>query len=442
MKRLLTLLTLLLLCACSVQIYDLQPIIVGTNTPLPTVPVLRTASFNPTQLPDGNGATSTPPVHIAPTSILSAVSVNLNEIAMVDGGTGWAVGQIPGNVDQIILRTTDGGSSWKNVTPPQILYDFGGSEAEVAACFRDADYAWILYRSDGAVDKVNGIKLWYTRDGGEKWESANLPLNGYTIQYFSGVKIGFADQQTGWIFARVGQSEGREFIALYTTHDGGASWSAKVTSDSENLTSAGHKVGALFRDTLEGWISGESTVNEPGAVLWHTSDGGNSWYTQTLPSPTGDDIPNGLLTDSGYICSLSTPKFVDLQRNCAYAVLSCSGRELTEPISILYWTYDAFSTWHTYKLPKGNGNLTFYGITYGWYSTTADEGSDLPYAIYFTEDSGEHWREIAHPAWDSRLQFITEAVGFGIVTYNGQNAFVKSVNSGFSWAQIFPMAVP
>ena len=215
-----------------------------------------------------------------------------------------------------------------------------------------------------------------------------------------------------------------------------------VTSDSENLASRSRKNGALFRDTLEGWISGENTVDEPGAVLWHTSDGGNSWYQQTLPSPTGEDIPAGLLTDSGYSCSLSVPKYVDLQLNCAYAVLTCSGRDLDEPISILYWTIDNFYSWDTYKLPKGTGNIAFYGLSNGWYSTTADAGSDNPYAIYFTEDGGQTWRDIAHPAWDSKLQFLNETVGFAVVTYNGQNAFVKTVNSGFSWAQVFTMVGP
>ena len=442
MKRLLPLLFVIVLCACSVQIYDLQPIIVGTDTPLPAAPAIEATYYRSTDNPSDADGTATPPIHIAPTQILVSTSVNILEASMVDGGTGWAVGQIPGSVDNLILRTTDGGENWKNVTPPQILYDFGGYESEVATCFRDADYAWVLYRAGGAIDTVNGIKLWYTQDGGEKWESANIPITGYTIQYFSGAKIGFVDHQTGWIFARIGQSEGREYIGIYTTHDGGASWSAMVTSDSENLASRSRKNGALFRDTLEGWISGENTVDEPGAVLWHTSDGGNSWYQQTLPSPTGEDIPAGLLTDSGYSCSLSVPKYVDLQLNCAYAVLTCSGRDLTEPISILYWTIDNFYSWDMYKLPKGTGNLAFYGLSYGWYSTTAEAGADNPYVIYFTEDGGETWREIAHPAWDSKLQFLNETVGFAVVTYNGQNAFVKTVNSGFSWAQVFTMVGP
>ncbi len=442
MKRLLPVLLVIVLCACSVQIYDLQPIIVGTNTPLPTEPGTETPSSLSTDSPDFDDGTATPPIHIAPTQILVSTAVILREVSMVDGATGWAVGQLPGSVDNLILRTTDGGSNWKNVTPPQILYDYGGTETEVAYCFRDADYAWVLYRAGGAIDVVNGIKLWYTRDGGTKWESANIPINGYTIQYFSGAKIGFVDRQTGWIFARIGQAEGREYIGIYTTHDGGASWSAKVTSDSENLASRSRKNGAVFRDTLEGWISGEGTVDEPGAVLWHTSDGGNSWYQQMLPSPTGEGIPAGLLTDSGYTCSLSVPKFVDLQLNCAYAVLTCSGRDLNEPISILYWTIDNFYSWNMYKLPKGTGNLAFYGLSYGWYAAAADEGSDQPYVIYFTEDGGQSWRGIAHPSWDSKPQFINETVGYAVVTYLGENAFVKTVNSGFSWAQVTTMVGP
>ena len=161
-----------------------------------------------------------------------------------------------------------------------------------------------------------------------------------------------------------------------------------------------------------------------------------------LPEPWGINIPAGLLSDPSITCSLSVPKFVDLTYQCAWSVLKCSGGSLSEPVSILYWTYDRLSTWKTTRLPAAEGDLSFYGIEYGWYAIQNEPGSDFPYQILFTEDGGENWRTASKLAWDSKLQFITPAVGYAIVTYNGQPALVKTSNSGFDWEQIFAFIVP
>ena len=52
------------------------------------------------------------PIHIAPTEITQPVSVNILEIAMIDGGTGWGIGQIPRETDKMVLRTVDGAKTW------------------------------------------------------------------------------------------------------------------------------------------------------------------------------------------------------------------------------------------------------------------------------------------------------------------------------------------
>ena len=440
--RLLPAVLLLLITACSVQIYDLQPIIIGTNTPTPTE-VQRRVYVTPTPtLLHRREPTATPPVHIAPTPISEMVAVNILEITMIDGGTGWGIGRIPGSKDKLVLRTTDGAEHWKNVTPSQVIYDTAGMVAEVSACFRDAQHAWVIFSDENGYDPGKGVRVWFTENGGLTWESSGLPFSGYSIQFFTDPHIDFLDTQTGWIFAGIGQIDAREFSALYTTHDGGRTWTAMVTSATANLPSAGKKNGAVFRDTLEGWISGENTMNEPGAVLWHTFDGGNSWFQQYFPEPWGADIPAGLLSDPSVSCSLSVPKFEDLQYQCAWSVLKCEGGSLTEPVSVLYWSYDRLSNWRTMRLPSAEGDLSFYGIESGWYAIQNAPGADFAYEILYTEDGGNNWRTIARLAWDSRLQFITSAVGFGIVTYNGQLAMVKTSNGGFDWEQIFSFVVP
>lgn len=433
---------LFFLSACSVQIYDLQPIIIGTDTPTPTAVQQKVfVGKTPTASPQAD--TPTPPVHIAPTAISSMVSVNILEIKMIDGGIGWGIGQIAGSDDNLVLRTTDGAEHWKNVTPSQVIYDNAGIRMKITSCYRDAEHAWLIFQNpEEAFDASKGISVWLTEDGGITWESVQLPLSGYSIQQFSEPQINFLDNQTGWIFARIGRVDEREFIGLYTTHDGGRTWSPMVTTGTANLPSSSRKNGAVFRDTLEGWISGENTMNEPGTVLWHTFDGGNTWYEQLFPEPWGTDIPAGLLSDASIRCSLDVPKFVDFQYQYAWTVLRCSGGNLSEPVSILYWTYDRLSSWKTMRLPSAEGDISFYGIEYGWYAIRNETGSDYPYQILFTEDGGGNWRTASQLAWNSKLQFITPSIGYAIATYMGQPALVRTDNSGFAWEQLFAFVTP
>lgn len=438
----LPILVLALICGCSVQIYDLQPIIVGTNTPVPTV-VEQKAFVGVTPSPPiSRAASPTPPIHLAPTAITSMVAVNIYELVMVDGGSGWAIGRVPNGQDRIVLRTADGGNTWKNVTPSQVVYENAGASFSVTGSFKDANHAWLIFFDATQTNSKQGLHIWFTVDGGITWEESLLPAAGYALQFFEDPKITFLDNNTGWVFARIGRSESREFIGLYTTHDGGRNWNAMVTSSTGNLPSTGHKNGAVFRDTLEGWISAQNTINEPDTVLWHTFDGGNSWYKQQLPAPWGLNIPAGLLSDPAYACSLSVPKFVDIQYQYAWTVLTCSGGDLTEPVAILYWSYDRLSSWKMTGLPSATGALTFYGVQTGWYSIQNPPGADYPFTILFTEDGGDNWRPAANLSWDSVLQFITPAIGFGVATFNNMPALVRTSNSGFAWEQLFPMVVP
>ena len=196
------------------QIYDLQPIIIGTNTPTPTL--IKTQPFSGvTSTPGVRSNTPTPPIHIAPTQITSMTAVNILEITMIDGGTGWGIGQIPDEKDKMVLRTTDNAEHWKNVTPSQAVYDYAEKNTEVSGCFRDANHAWLIFYEKDTYDSKKGIIIWYTEDGGQTWESVNLPISGYAVQYVSDPQIGFLDNQNGWIFVRIGRNENREYVGIY-----------------------------------------------------------------------------------------------------------------------------------------------------------------------------------------------------------------------------------
>ncbi len=428
-----------LLSGCKVQVFDLQPII--PTVPSATIYLTPTALLRQTIAPKPE-ITSTPPLHIAPTQIQQMTAIDIFDLVMIDGADGWGIGQIPQGQGKIIVRTTDGGNKWQNVTPFEAIYANTGKNVETATYFLDANRAWVLYWETDKWSPDAGVIVWYTIDGGATWESAKLPISGYTIQYFKNAQIGFVDGSVGWIFANLGKNQDREYIGLYTTHDGGVTWTLMVSSDSVNLPSKGGKNGAVFRNAMEGWISGSNTRDEPDTMLWQTYNGGNTWTKLILPNPEGTDVPADLFNSGRYSCSLTVPKFVDFQLQYAWTKMTCSGESLETPLAFVYWTYDAGKSWRTMRLPKSEGSLEFYGIYQGWYSQAADPGSTFEYEILFTNNGGIDWSVISQTAWKSRLQFITAAVGWGVVEYQGRYAMVKTEDGGFSWAQIFPMVYP
>ena len=430
---------------CTVRIFDLQPenTIVAPEptsmetpgTPMPVAYVTVTSGLQPLM-------TNTPPIQLGPTKITEATPIELSELVMINGATGWGIAHVPGGMGQMIVRTQDGGFNWRNVTPPQLIAKYGSRSVTVTGYFLDTSNAWVIYHNEENWAPKNGVSIWHTTDGGNSWEEVALPLEGYSAQHFQKIQISFLNANIGWIFASLGGSQDREFIGLYTTHDGGKNWAVMVSSDSANLPSKGRKDGASFRNATEGWISGRNAPDEPGVFLWRTLDGGNTWTTQTLPPLTAEDIPQGYLNDRNTQCSLTPLKFVDFQFQYAWTKMYCQGGALTEPIGILYWTYDSGSTWRMYRLPKAEGNVVFYGIYQGWYSQEADSGAATPFEIKSTIDGGSTWNVAAQTAWDSKLQFITGAVGWGVVNYEGRLAMVKTVDGGNSWEQIYPSLLP
>src|SRR5512140_256484 len=171
-------LTLLALAAC--------------NLPSPS----RLASVTPTD-------TAIPPAPVnTPTSVTVAViaSPQIVDIHMVDGNTGWAVGETT------VMRTVDAGTSWQDVTPPGVT-TVGYSAGYF---FMDASNAWL---DVPASDPTTGM-LYHTTDGGHTWSSDSSPFGGGSFQ--------FSDASNGWALVGLGAGMSHESVAVFRTTNGGS----------------------------------------------------------------------------------------------------------------------------------------------------------------------------------------------------------------------------
>jgi len=165
-----------------------------------------------------------------------------------DTSHGWAVGNtasMGGPESNIILATTDGGTTWtgQSSTPTAMLY---------GVTFVDARHGWVV--------GDNGTIL-ATTDGGVHWSTQTSG----TMDRLNAAA--FSDASHGWA---VGAGD-----TILATTDGGAHWQAQTSGTIE-----WHSAVA-FADATHGWVVGQGGE---GCLIRATTSGG--WSDSTPPTTT------------------------------------------------------------------------------------------------------------------------------------------------------------
>lgn len=177
---------------------------------------------------------------------------------------------------QAILRTSDGGQSWTNVTPPG-LGVIGGSAYLADVDVLDETQAWIAH---GDVSSTV-LKLEFTSNAGRTWSTmGTLPKGDCTVQFVSSTE--------GWCTV-YGAAAGSMFVTSFHTRDGGRHW-ALLSKNSSNSDLKGalpfecDKV--LYFDTAAvGWA--DLFCDGGVAPIFETLDGGKTWVDRRDAAPKG-----------------------------------------------------------------------------------------------------------------------------------------------------------
>jgi photosystem II stability/assembly factor-like uncharacterized protein len=170
---------------------------------------------------------------------------SFHHIWFVDGKRGWAVGEAEdaGVHGGIIYGTKDGGRTWG------LQYKGEGEESSVhEVTFSDASNGWA----------VGGKAVLRTSNGGATWQRQRMPEESY----FFGVDVLSRDE--AWVVGSGGR--------ILHTLDGGASWSrSKLPPEYED-----HWLNSVkFINTKQGWVAGND-----GAIFF-TEDGGGAWRLES-----------------------------------------------------------------------------------------------------------------------------------------------------------------
>jgi photosystem II stability/assembly factor-like uncharacterized protein len=214
----------------------------------------------------------------------------------------WVAGWMTNNRQNILLKTSNGGSTW------DVVDTSVNSISGTSVYFLDKTHGWVggsgsgigadtngwisrttnggrtWQKTDSSLDLINDVffgdslhgwtcseggKIYRSTDGGLTWSFNYLALNGTITEPIRHIQ--FTTIDSGWA------SGGMNVQTILRTTDAGQSWRINTTSgDVDNV------FGMHFSDSQNGWLVGGWGGT---ARIAHTSDGGNTWSLQADPVP-------------------------------------------------------------------------------------------------------------------------------------------------------------
>jgi photosystem II stability/assembly factor-like uncharacterized protein len=217
----------------------------------------------------------TPPQPLTPLSSWLYPAVHF-----IDSETGWVS---YGGTD-LIWSTRDGGLTWHPTRLEQAAL-LGGMIHSL-----NKNLVWFFQFVDGGMQKVYTM-LYQSEDGGATWQKLLDPFSDIVIQSFDKTGVEFYDAQYGWLtrFFRAVTSH----ITLEVTSDGGETWeSLDMPSPPSKIDLFSSCACGLYDPHLESEEIGSLRLTcqcEPfddpviKSYLYQTSDGGSTWDIASIP---------------------------------------------------------------------------------------------------------------------------------------------------------------
>lgn len=349
--------------------------------------------------------------------------LTLLTIDMLNPDSGWGIGGVDGVNDRIV-KTNDGGKTWQDVSPPEP----GLAESQLITAigyFQSLETAWVsFYNTNPGLPSQPAV--WRTLDGGQTWQpSQPLDVSGL-VETFAPSNLQFVDAQSGWMLVHVGVGMSHDYVMLYRSKDGGATWERLLDPDSE--IQACYKTDMLFTSAQDGWLTGTCSGVAPGVWLYRTGDGGVTWQPVQLPAP--ESRPD-LFTNFENGCGSDQPAFLDAQTGFIVVTCELLGTDPRVVDYFLYSTHDGGQSWSQASYP--GGELVFFD---------AQTGLALGKEIYSTEDGGKSWKKISEVTWDGHFDFVDQQTGWAISRLGDQVELMRSDDGGQTWSLLEPQIVP
>lgn len=324
----------------------------------------------------------------------------VRQIEMIDysnAQVGWAV--VPTHPYWRVVRTSDGGSRWQDVTPPG-----NASNGGLALTVTGSSTAAVVFL---AYQYIRDSTFAYTNDGGAEWTAGILPNSasrGPDPIYVLNAHQMFAVLGNGTVVSSV---------------DGGSSWTdvtlPPLGSGSCSPTSV------WFTSISSGWITGNCTGV---AALWHTSDSGLSWQPVVLSTAYASAVSVSVRPPQ------ATPS------GGAFTTAVGTGGS-TESLRVFVSSASSWTSAPAVALPAGRILVSFSGPFDGWVLDSPRTAGALTLA-YYTSNEGTNWSLRATPIPAGQLTVLDLLSPESVVALaqaGRQRDLFSSADAGVKWGR-------
>ena len=393
---------------------------------------LPTVSAPPTQTPIRTLALPT----ATPTPVPDNPTISPT---MFDQNNGWGTTDGP-YVSRRILRTQDGGLTWKDVTPAE-----AASVQDGALFILDRQNAWLF----SATRSRGTPAIFHTADGGHHWVEyqENLPFK-------ASASLNFVDPNHGTAVGDLDGGAGTFYFRLFQTGDGGQTWKPLLFNDPRGIPAErGFPAGTFHVSSGEGfefrapatiWFGGNALVAEKTITLQVSHDAGRSWAKRQINVPESDRV----LFD---MVQYGLPVFITDRDAYILASYSLPGSSKDKPrdVTAVIMTHDGGDTWAASpSLLDGLGpepSLQFVSPT--------DAFVRCGDTLCVTHDSAKTWQSIqanisfapVGPDQDQVLigyDFINTTTGWAEIANGLENEMIKTSDGGVTWTKLSPTIRP
>jgi photosystem II stability/assembly factor-like uncharacterized protein len=341
------------------------------------------------------------------------VSDALTSIKMFSTTNGWGTISKPlGPNDTRVVYTSDGGSTWVDITPADANDLSKDSLARLCLYARSMSEAWIWFNYHSV--SIKNTALWHTFDGGVSWQVSTVPTMAVSQLYF-------IDNKNGWLVASPTQTDQSQ-ISVWRTTDGGANWSSLSAKMPGTM---GLTTGITFTDATTGYLSANTTSSTStihGFIVTH--DAGKTWTDVLLPQLASN-------------VEITPPIFTGSTNGILF--VKGSNKLFT------YRTTDAGTTWAI-----GPDLSSFYAVSPSYLPVTGvnsagntfaavgiHDGNNFKTMLYKLPLNTANWKHVnvssaSIPLIENmrQLDFIDESIGWVIIDGYG---LLHTIDGGVTW---------
>jgi photosystem II stability/assembly factor-like uncharacterized protein len=295
----------------------------------------------------------------------SGTTARLRGVSAVNHRIAWASGS-----NCTVLRTADGGVSWKKLNVTTDKLDFRDIDAI------DGNTVYVL-----AIGNGDASRIYKTTDAGATW----------TLQFKNEEPQAFYDAMSFWDASHgivIGDSIAGRFCVL-TTDNGGRTWN-RVPPNSLPAALPDEGAFAASGTNIAVWGNSHAWIATGGAAksrVLHTSDRGQTWNISEVPLATGP----------------STGAFSIAFRDRLHGVIVGGNyTKESEAVNNLAVTNDGGVNWSLSKGLSGYRSVVAYAPSTRKLKTIVAIG---PSGVDFSNDDGKTWQRAQGPGFDT-LSFV------------------------------------